>query len=93
MITGETPGERTKCQKACQNETQIDPHPFGPLPGGKIHETEVSRVPPLAFLAPRIVEAILDGRQAEELTVKSLKRLGPLPSDWEAQQKLLRISG
>ena len=58
-----------------------------------IYETEVSRVLPLAFLAPRIIEAILGGRQAEELTVKSLKRLGPLPSDWEAQQKLLRISG
>ena len=58
-----------------------------------IYETEVSRILPLAFLAPRIIEAILDGRQAEELTVKSLKRLGPLPSDWEAQQKLLRISG
>jgi len=58
-----------------------------------IYETEVSRVLPLAFLAPRIIEAILDGSQAEELTVKSLKRLGPLPSDWEAQRKLLRISG
>jgi hypothetical protein len=58
-----------------------------------IYETEVSRILPLAFLAPRIIEAILDGCQAEELTVKSLKRLGPLPSDWEAQQKLLRISG
>lgn len=58
-----------------------------------IYETEVSRILPLAFLAPRIIEAILDGRQAEELTVKSLKRLGPLPSDWEAQQKLLRNSG
>ena len=58
-----------------------------------IYETEVSRILPLAFLAPRIIEAILDGRQAEELTVKSLKRLGPLPSDWETQQKLFRITG
>ena len=58
-----------------------------------IYETEVSRILPLAFLAPRIIEAILDGRQAEELTVKSLKRLGPLPSDRETQQKLFRITG
>ena len=35
MITGETPGERTKCQKACQNETQIDPHPLGHCPAEK----------------------------------------------------------
>ncbi|MAF96636.1 MAG: hypothetical protein CMM60_12905 [Rhodospirillaceae bacterium] len=58
-----------------------------------IYETEISRILPLAFLAPRIVEAIFDGRQPEELSLKGLKRLGPLPSDWEAQQKLLRISG
>jgi hypothetical protein len=58
-----------------------------------IYETEVSRILPLAFLTSRIIEAILDGRQPEELTIKNLKRLGPFPSDWEAQQKLLRISG
>ena len=58
-----------------------------------IYETEVSRVLRLAFLAPRIIEAILDGRQAEDLTVKGLKRLGSLPHNWEAQQDLLRISG
>ena len=58
-----------------------------------LDEGDVCRFLSLAFLAPDIVEAILDGRHAEDLIVKSLKRLGPLPSDWETQQKLFRITG
>ncbi len=57
-----------------------------------IYETEVSRILPLAFLAPKIVETILDGQQPDELTIKSLKRFGPLPYNWGSQQKSLRIS-
>ncbi len=48
---------------------------------------------PLAFLAPDIVEAILDGRQSVELTAESLKRLPALPTDWDAQRRLLGFSG
>jgi hypothetical protein len=43
---------------------------------------------PLAFLAPDIVEAILQGRQPVELTVLRLKRIG-LPLSWVEQRRLL----
>ncbi len=57
------------------------------------HESDISRILPLAFLAPDIVEAILDGRQPVELTAESLKRLPALPTDWDAQRRLLGFSG
>jgi hypothetical protein len=41
----------------------------------------------LAWLAPDIVEAILDGRQLKSLTVKRL--LEKLPMDWAEQRRLL----
>jgi len=50
---------------------------------------DVSLVLPLAFLAPDITEAILEGRQPPELTTRTLKRLRPLPTDWDAQRRLL----
>jgi site-specific DNA recombinase len=49
----------------------------------------ISRTLPLAFLAPDIAEAILDGRQPDGLTVGGLYRLADLPRDWDAQRKLL----
>ena len=52
-------------------------------------EYEVSRVLPLAYLAPDIVEAILEGRQPIELTANKLKRIGSLPRAWAAQRVLL----
>ena len=55
----------------------------------KVFDTEITRVLPLAFLAPSIIEDILNGRQPETLNVKSLKRTSPLPSDWNEQQKRL----
>ena len=55
----------------------------------KVFDTEITRVLPLAFLAPSIIEDILNGRQPETLNVKSLKRISPLPSDWNEQQKRL----
>ena len=57
------------------------------------HESDISRILPLAFLAPDIVEAILNGRQPVELTAESLKRLRALPTDWDAQRRLLGFSG
>jgi len=51
----------------------------------------VTRALPLAFLAPDIVHAILDGRQPAELTITSLKRLDPLPMRWDDQRTVLGI--
>ncbi len=47
--------------------------------------SEVSRTLPLAFLAPDIVDAILDGRQPLDLTPHQLKRL-VLPRRWDDQR-------
>ena len=50
---------------------------------------EISRLLPLAFLAPDIVEAITTGRQPVDLTVKRLTRCESLPLDWHQQRKVL----
>lgn len=50
---------------------------------------EISRILPLAFLAPDIVKAILEGKQPVELTAKRLTRLDHLPIDWKAQRQKL----
>jgi site-specific DNA recombinase len=50
---------------------------------------EISRVLPLAFLAPDIITAILHGRQPVELTARQLKRLKPLPLSWADQRRVL----
>lgn len=43
----------------------------------------------LAFLAPDIVEAIIDGNQPVSLTPECLKKACPLPAAWEEQRALL----
>lgn len=50
----------------------------------KINSSYVSRVLRLTLLPPDIVEAILDGRQAEGMTLPGLMK--PFPVEWEAQQ-------
>jgi hypothetical protein len=50
------------------------------------------RVLQLAFLAPDIKQAILDGRQPVELTAERLTRLTDLPLDWVEQRRLLGFS-
>jgi site-specific DNA recombinase len=50
---------------------------------------DVSRLLPLAFLSPKIVDAILSGHQPLELTAQRLSRLPDLPLDWAEQETLL----
>jgi len=50
----------------------------------KINESYVSRVPRLTPLAPDIVEATLDGRQAPEMTLPVL--MGPFQVEWREQR-------
>ncbi len=47
----------------------------------KIDTSNVSRALPLAFLAPSIVEDMLEGRQPIRLTAERLRRTNDLPSD------------
>jgi site-specific DNA recombinase len=46
---------------------------------------------PLAFLAPDITATILEGRQPIDLTLDRLLSMLPLPLDWDAQRKLLKM--
>ena len=50
----------------------------------KINDTYVSRLLRLTLLALDIVEAILNGRQAEGMTLPGLT--DPLPVEWEKQR-------
>ena len=49
----------------------------------KINSSYVSRLLRLTLLAPEIVEAILDGRQPEGMTLPAL--MEPFPVEWEQQ--------
>ena len=50
----------------------------------KINDSYVSRLLRPTLLAPDIVEAILDGRQAEGMTLPGL--MEPFPVEWERQR-------
>jgi site-specific DNA recombinase len=58
-----------------------------------VDESNLSRILPLAFLAPDIVQSIVDGTQPDTLTLQLLKRIGALPHEWEAQRKALGFIG
>jgi len=58
----------------------------------KCDSNEISRILPLAFLAPDITRAILAGLYPPELTAHSLKRIGTLPMAWPDQRQLLGFS-
>ena len=49
--------------------------------------TYMARVLRLTLLAPDIVEAILDGKQGPEVTLKGL--MEPFPVEWRAQMALI----
>jgi hypothetical protein len=50
----------------------------------KINSSYVSRLLRLTLLAPKIVEAILDGRQPEGMTLPGL--MEPFPVEWDRQR-------
>ncbi len=51
----------------------------------------VCRILRLAFLAPDITQAVLDGRQPAELTAERLVRCSDLPLCWREQRTVLGI--
>ena len=51
----------------------------------RINASYVSRILRLAFLAPDIIEAILDGKHPPILTAKRL--MEPFPTDWAKQRR------
>lgn len=53
----------------------------------KINPSYVSRIMRLAYLSPRVVQAILEGSYPAWLTMKNL--LEPFPMDWKQQEKKL----
>ena len=55
-----------------------------------VHVADASRILPLAFLAPKITDAILRGRQPVELTARTMTRDG-LPQLWTDQLKQFGI--
>lgn len=57
----------------------------------KIGASFVSRIIRLSLLSPNVVDAILEGRQPAELTMKEL--LEPFPVEWVEQRKKLLLYG
>jgi hypothetical protein len=51
--------------------------------------SEISRLLPLAFLSPKIVDRILAGTQPVNLTAQTLSRIADLPISWQQQQQRL----
>lgn len=55
----------------------------------RIDQRHVARTIRVAFLAPDITEAILTGREPQDLTSGQLLQLKALPTDWQAQREML----
>ena len=53
--------------------------------------TYIARLMRLSLLAPEIVDAIMDGRQTESVTLTNL--MDPFPLDWKEQQMQLLQRG
>ena len=56
----------------------------------KINSSYVSRLLRLTLLAPDIIEAILDGRQPEGMTLPGL--MEPFPVEWDRQRGAVQSS-
>ena len=55
----------------------------------KIDISDLSRILRLAFLAPDITKAILDGQQPVGLTARKLMRMADIPHQWDDQRQAL----
>lgn len=53
------------------------------------HGPDISRILPMAFLSPKITEAILTGQQPNDLSIAKLTRMLDLPIGWKDQHALL----
>ena len=56
-----------------------------------LDQLHIARMINIAFLAPDIIRAILNGTQPSHLTLKYLKQFRALPSDWNEQKSLLNF--
>ena len=56
----------------------------------KLDERHVRFLVPLAYISPRVVEAIAEGRAPASLTVSTLARA--LPIDWSAQEAAIKLA-
>lgn len=57
----------------------------------KVDRSDFTRILRMAFLAPDMVDRILNGSQPVELSAQSLSRLAELPHSWANQRALLGI--
>jgi site-specific DNA recombinase len=55
----------------------------------KMDASDISRILPLAYLSPKLTEAILTGRHSPDLTLRALTRSTDLPILWSDQDDLL----
>jgi hypothetical protein len=58
----------------------------------QMNDSDVSRVLPLAFIAPDILKGILDGEQSTNLTITRFIRDGAIHLDWPSQRHQLRFA-
>ena len=58
----------------------------------KVDGRSMRRLVQLGFLSPRIVEAMVEGRQPPELSVVALTRRIKLPPRWDAQEQVVGTS-
>jgi hypothetical protein len=58
----------------------------------RVSDRYVWRLIRVGFLAPTIVEAIVDGRQPEDLTASALTQRLDLPALWQAQEQALGLA-
>lgn len=66
---------------------ELSPDDVGTLATTEYRHRE--RTARLAYLAPDIVRAIVDGRQPKSLNARTLARLGSLPLSWSEQRAML----